>query len=140
MVNGSQAVDNTALGSSLEASFLLDYGSIMGVTVPLIQYQASPDLKPDYGFASTSAQLDRAFRQLNGALELIAKVATAEGVAFALTKDIRATQRRVNALEHVLIPMYAATAKRIATVLEEKERDEFVRTKRIKRLIRSKLE
>lgn len=41
----------------------------------------------------------------------------------------------MNALNHVLIPLYRATVKRIELVLEEKDREEFVRMKRVKRII-----
>jgi V/A-type H+-transporting ATPase subunit D len=136
MAKGSDVVANAALGSSHEANFLLDFRSIMGVTVPKVEFQSELAVKPDYGFANTSAELDRAFRQLYSILELIAEVAQAEGTAFEIANDVRRTQRRVNALNHVLIPMYHDAVNRIEAVLEEKEREEFVRTKRIKHMIK----
>jgi V/A-type H+-transporting ATPase subunit D len=137
MAKGSEALANVALTSNLKAEFLVDYRSIMGVTVPVVTHQASADVKPDYGFANTSAELDRSFKQFNRILELLAHLAKAEGTTFQIANDVRRTQRRVNALNHVLIPRYRSTAKWIELVLEEKEREEFVRTKRIKNLIRS---
>jgi V/A-type H+-transporting ATPase subunit D len=136
MAKGSETLANVALGSSFEADFLLDYRSIMGVTVPIVEFQSESDVKPDYGFANTSAELDRAFKQFYSVLELIADLARAEGSTFQIANDVRRTQRRVNALNHVLIPMYSNTVKRIELVLEEKDREEFVRTKRIKRMIK----
>jgi len=133
---GSDTVANVAMGSSYDAAFLLDFRSIMGVTVPLVEFQREPDAKPDYGFANTTAELDAAFKQFYGALELIADLSRAEGAAFQIANDVRNTQRRVNALKHVLIPMYRNITKQIELVLEEREREEFVRTKRIKRMIR----
>jgi V/A-type H+-transporting ATPase subunit D len=109
----------------------------MGVTVPVVTHQARADLKPDYGFSNTSAELDRSFKQFNRVLELLAHLAKAEGTAFQIANDVRRTQRRVNALNHVLIPRYRSTAKWIELVLEEKEREEFVRTKRIKNMIKN---
>ncbi|MCW3996613.1 MAG: V-type ATP synthase subunit D [Candidatus Bathyarchaeota archaeon] len=138
MAKGSEAVENTALGSSYQADFLLDYRSVMGVTVPLLEFQAKTDVKPDYGFAGTSVELDKAFGQFYDLLELVAKLATAEGVTFQIAKDIKTTQRRVNALNHVLIPMYQSTVKRIESVLEERDREEFVRTKQTKRMIKER--
>jgi V/A-type H+-transporting ATPase subunit D len=69
-------------------------------------------------------------------LDLVAKLAQAEGTAFQLANDVGKTQRRVNALTYVLIPKYQNTVKQIALVLEEKDREEFVRTKRIKSMIK----
>lgn len=51
---------------------------------------------------------------------------------------MRRTQRRVNALNYVLIPRYRNIAKSIELVLEEKDREEFVRTKIIKRVIKER--
>ncbi len=136
MAKGSETVTNVALGSSYEAGFLLDFRSIMGVTVPTVEFQSEPDPKPDYGFANTSAELDKAFKQFYSVLKLTADLAKAEGTTFQIANDVRRTQRRVNALNHVLIPMYRNITKRIELVLEEKDREEFVRTKRIKHMIK----
>jgi V/A-type H+-transporting ATPase subunit D len=95
-------------------------------------------VKPDYGFANTSAELDKAFKQFHSLLELIADLARAEGTTYQIANDVGRTQRRVNALNHVLIPMYRNMVKQIAIVLEEKDREEFVRTKRIKHMIRER--
>jgi V/A-type H+-transporting ATPase subunit D len=138
LAKGSETVESVALGSSFEADFLLDFRSIMGVTVPIVEFQSETDVKPDYGFANTSVELDKAFKQFYAILELLAELARAEGIAFQIANDVRKTQRRVNALNHVLIPMYHGTVKRIELVLEEKEREEFVRTKRIKGLVKER--
>jgi V/A-type H+-transporting ATPase subunit D len=135
MTNGPETIANMALGSSFEANFLLDFRSIMGVTIPIVDFQSETDVKPDYGFANTSAELDMAFKQFYSMLDLIADLARAEGATFQIANDIRKTQRRVNALDHVLIPLYRNLAKRIELVLEEKDREEFVRTKWIKHII-----
>ncbi len=136
LVNGSENVANVALGSSFEANFLVDFRSIMGVTVPIVELQRESNVKPDYGFANTSAELDKAFKQFYHLLELIAELAQAEGTTFQIANDIRKTQRRVIALKEVLIPRYRSTVKRIELVLEEKDREDFVRTKRTKRMIK----
>jgi V/A-type H+/Na+-transporting ATPase subunit D len=137
-VKGSEVVENVALGSSFEADFLLDFRSIMGVTVPTVEFVGESNVKPDYGFANTSVELDEAFKLFYEVLGFVAEVAMAEGITYQIAHDIRRTQRRVNALNYVLIPSYRGIVKRIELVLEEKEREEFVRTKRIKRLIRER--
>jgi V/A-type H+/Na+-transporting ATPase subunit D len=138
MAKGSEAVVSVALGSSTEAQYLIDYRSIMGVTVPSVEFQSEPDVKPDYGFANTSVELDKAFKHFHSILNLIADLARAEGATFQIANDVRRTQRRVNALNYVLIPRYRKIAKWIELVLEEKDREEFVRTKIIKRVIKER--
>jgi V/A-type H+/Na+-transporting ATPase subunit D len=136
MAKGSETIANVALGSNTEANYLLDYKSIMGVTVPVVEFQSEKDVKPDYGFSNTSVELDQSFKQFNKVLALIAELARAEGATFQIANDVRRTQRRVNALNYVLIPRYKSIAKSIELVLEEKDREEFVRTKIIKRVIK----
>ena len=138
MAKGSEAIANTALTTNQHAEYLIDYRSIMGVPVPTVNFQAKSDIKPEYGFANTSAELDKAFKQLYRVLELLAHLAKAEGTTFQIANDVRRTQRRVNALNYVLIPRYRATVKWIELVLEEKDREEFVRTKKIKGMIKKK--
>jgi V/A-type H+/Na+-transporting ATPase subunit D len=138
MAKGTDTVSNAALGSSFEANFNLDFRSIMGVTVPVIEFLQEKDVKPDYGFANTSSELDLAFKQFYHMLDLVAKLAQAEGSAYQIANDVSKTQRRVNALNYVLIPLYRGTVKRIELVLEEKDREEFVRTKRIKQMIKER--
>ncbi len=136
MTKGSDTVETVAFGSRVESEFLIDFKSIMGVIVPAVDFQSIADAKPDYGFANTSAQLDKAFKQFYSVLELIAELARAEGTTYQIASDVKRTQRRVNALNYVIIPRYRDLAKRIALVLEEKDLEEFVRTKQIKRMIR----
>ena len=136
MAKGSETIANVACGSRFEANFLMDFKSIMGVVVPAVEFQSANEVKPDYGFANTSSELDSAFKQFYKLLELLADLARAEGTTFQIANDVKRTQRRVNALNYVLIPMYRNITKQIALVLEEKDREEFVRTKRIKHMIR----
>lgn len=136
MAKGPETIANVACGSSSEANFLLDFKSIMGVAVPIVEFQGTKDVKPDYGFGNTSAELDKAFKEFNNVLQLLADLARAEGATYQIANDVGRTQRRVNALNHVLIPMYRHIVTQIALVLEEKDREEFVRTKRIKHMIK----
>ena len=53
VAKGSETIVNVALGSSAEVNYLIDYKSIMGVTVPVVEFQSEKDVKPDYGFSNT---------------------------------------------------------------------------------------
>ena len=135
VIMGSENVVNVALAFSLKENFVLDHRSIMGVTVPIIQMQTDEDAKPEYGFDDTSVSLDSAFNEFSNVLEQIAQLAELEGAVFNIANDIQKTQKRVNALKHVFIPKYTEIVKRIELVLEEKDREEFIRLKTAKKLI-----
>lgn len=138
MAKGSEAIATTALTTHHRTEYHIDHRSIMGVPVPVVTFESPSDLKPDYGFANTTAELDKAFKQFCCVIELLAHLAKAEGTAFQIANDVKRTQRRVNALNHVLIPRYRNIVKTIELVLEEKDREEFVRTKKIKGMIKKK--
>ena len=135
VIMGSENVVNVALAFSLKENFVLDHRSIMGVTVPIIQMQTDEDAKPEYGFDDTSVLLDIAFNEFSNVLEQIAQLAELEGAVYNIANDIQKTQKRVNALKHVFIPKYTEIVKRIELVLEEKDREEFIRLKTAKKLI-----
>jgi V/A-type H+-transporting ATPase subunit D len=138
IASGSETVANVALGSQVNADFLLDFRSVMGVTVPTVEFRGEREAKPDYGFGNTSAELDGAFKLFYEVLDLLADLARAEGATFQIGNDVRKTQRRVNALDHVLIPQYRERVKRIGSILEEREREEFVRMKHIKSFVKER--
>lgn len=135
VVMGPGTVENVALASSLKETFVIDHRSIMGVTVPIVTFQMEQDAKPEYGFADTSAFLDKAFNEFANVLEQIAQLAELEGTVFRIADDIQKTQKRVNALKHVFIPRYTEIVRHIELVLEEKEREEFIRMKKAKKMI-----
>jgi V/A-type H+-transporting ATPase subunit D len=135
VVMGPGTVENVALASSLKETFVIDHRSIMGVTVPIVTFQMEQDAKPEYGFADTSASLDKTFNEFANVLEQIAQLAELEGTVFRIADDIQKTQKRVNALKHVFIPRYTEIVKHIELVLEEKEREEFIRMKKAKKMI-----
>ncbi|WP_036224512.1 V-type ATP synthase subunit D [Mesoaciditoga lauensis] len=105
--------------------------SIMGVEIPEID-EISEGIEPSYGFVKTNANLDRAYKSFKKALSLIARLAEIETKVYRLAREIKKTQRRVNALENILIPQYEETVKFIESYIEETERDDFFRMKRLK--------
>ena len=65
--------------------------------------------------------------------ELVRQLAEVETSIYRLAVSIRKTQKRANALQNIVIPNFDHTIRFITDALEEKEREEFVRLKVIKR-------
>ncbi|MHC4713781.1 MAG: V-type ATP synthase subunit D [Planctomycetota bacterium] len=105
--------------------------SVMGVhVVELSLEKAAPQPRP--GFAESVPELDEARGHLRKALDVLGEYVTRMGSVWRLATEIRKTQRRINALENIFIPQYKETADFIQSVLEENEREEFFRQKRVK--------
>ena len=136
MIMGSDQVRISAkmVGKIGEIRFLKD--NIMGVKVPKIDRE-NLDLRAEgfYSFTSTCIRLDEAKRLFEEALRKLIDLAEIDGAVKALALEIEKTKRRVNVLENVLIPKLQATKKRIEMLLEEREREDFFRRKRIKAIM-----
>ena len=89
------------------------------------------DIYP-YGFAFTSADLDEAVRKLSGILPDMLKLAETEKACQRLAAEIERTRRRVNALEHVVIPETREGIRYITMKLDENERSAQVRLLKVK--------
>lgn len=130
VTSGIKNVENIAHSVPKDESFEILLKSIMGATVPIIKYTKQPIL-PTYGFYNTNSALDAATVCFREVRYLIYELAEIDNSVFKLAKEIQKTKKRTNALEHIQIPRYKEQIKYISEALEEKEREDFFRLKRI---------
>jgi len=115
---------------------VVEYASIMNVRVPhLIKEMAGHIIC--YGYATTSGEMDAALLSLERAFDHLIELAEKEKQAYLLAKELQMTRRRVNVLEHVVIPELRQTIRFIYDKLAEAERDNIVRLMKITDIIRS---
>ena len=89
-------------------------------------------ITPSYGFHNTNPALDAATVCFREVRYMIYELAEIDNSIFKLAKEIQKTQKRTNALQHIQIPRYRERVKYIQEALEEKEREDFFRLKRVK--------
>lgn len=118
-------------GVSIDDGFTILRRSVMGVEIPMIKYKKDTHA-PEYALLSTGTALDVAYRKFSEVKELCAKLAEVENTIYRLAIAIKKTQKRVGALKNIIIPDHERTIARITEVLDEKEREEFIRMKVIK--------
>lgn len=108
--------------------------SIMGVSVPVtnIKMEKRSIVDRGYGFSDTTIQLDEAAKKYEDSLKYLIELGEVEKTIFLLAEEIEATKRRVNSLEHIMIPRFENTVKYIDMRLQEMERENFVRLKMIR--------
>lgn len=120
-----------------EVSFEAD--NIMGVKIAKITTSGLHQVThPSYGFSETCAALDDAYQRFNALLRSVVSLAEVEENIQSLSLEIEKTKRRVNVLENSLIPKLYGTIKYIEMQLDEREREDFFRRKRIKALMETK--
>ncbi|MFC1560121.1 V-type ATP synthase subunit D [Candidatus Margulisiibacteriota bacterium] len=107
----------------------------MGVKVPVFKFDVKEDAQ-SYGYLATSGQLDRTVEILQGLLPKLIDLAGMEKQIELMAYEIERTRRRVNTLEHVLIPNLKETIKYIAMKLGENERAVATRLMRVKSIVR----
>jgi len=132
MAMGYMKLEQTSVGVDDRFSVELKSRNIIGVTIPYIQVDVKPLTGFPYNVYDTSAQLDEATLKMAEAVKAIAELSSAEAAVKKLAEAIAATKRRVNSLEFIVIPRMLGTIRYIEMHLEEAEREDFFRLKRIK--------
>ncbi len=134
---GDLAVQKAALSVKESVKVDISSRSIMGVSVPItnMEMESRNLVERGYDLAATSVQLDEAAKLFEVALGHIIELGEIEKTIYLLADEIEATKRRVNSLEHIMIPRLQATVKSIDMRLQEMERENFVRMKMIRSTI-----
>jgi V/A-type H+-transporting ATPase subunit D len=135
IIMGDLAVKKAAMSVTESVDVDIDSRSVMGVVVPLIESETAQRtiVERGYGFMDTSVKLDEAAKKFEKSIQLIIELGEIEKTIMLLAGEIESTKRRVNALEHIIIPRLENTVKYIEMRLEEMERENFVRLKMIKK-------
>ncbi|MDD5503045.1 MAG: V-type ATP synthase subunit D [Candidatus Thermoplasmatota archaeon] len=106
--------------------------NVGGLWLPRITTSAPP--APVYGFATTPAKLDTAVSSMRELFPELIKLAEVEHTIRALASEIAITRRRVNALEHIMIPRLEETIRYIEMKMDDAERAEFSARTKIKEI------
>ncbi len=109
--------------------------NVMSVDIPVFDYTTrTPDSNDiySYGFAFTSSDLDDAVKSLADLLPDLIKLAEIEKSCQLMAAEIEKTRRRVNALEHVMIPDTREQIRYITRKLDENERSTQTRLMKVK--------
>ncbi len=137
-VMSEAALDTALLVPKQEVTLELSEKNVMSVDIPTFDIKRRTGDPSDvfpYGFASTSAELDSAVSGLSGLLPDMLLLAEKEKAVLLMADEIEKTRRRVNALEHVLIPRYSETIHYISGKLEENDRSSRARLMKVKDMI-----
>ncbi len=91
----------------------------------------------EYDLLNTEAELDIGLKKMQEMMEDLMEMARLWKAVELLSREIEVTRRRVNALEHILIPSIRETIRYISSRLEEMERSYQVQLMRVKEIVRS---
>ncbi len=133
-VEGNMAVTSAAFALKEQPEINLESKNVMGVVVPKIESSGiqKPLQERGYGVIGTTSRIDEAAEAYERLVEQIIISAEIESAMKKLLEDIEKTKRRVNALEFKVIPELKEAEQFIKLRLEEMERENTFRLKKIK--------
>lgn len=130
---------NTALMAAKQKVTLgVSTKNVMSVNIPVFDVRTKTASETDiysYGYAFTSSDLDGAIKSLAGIRDDMILLAEKEKACKLMAAEIEKTRRRVNALEHVIIPEAQKNIKYISMKLEETARDNTIRLIKVKDMV-----
>lgn len=111
----------------------IDEKNIMSVNVPKLHVEFLSQTKEfQYGMLNSNSEMDTAIADLMNIAKELMQLTEIEKTCQLLADDIEKTRRRVNALEHMIIPQLKETITYIQMKLEENERSNIIRMIKIK--------
>jgi V/A-type H+-transporting ATPase subunit D len=130
--NGYNKMRRVANGVHYEHTVKTHQRVAAGVKIPEITVQHG-QLSLQFGFAGTDSLVDETMRDFLVLLQAIGAMAQLETSVWLLARELKKTQRRVNALEQIFIPDFKDTLQYIRETLESKELEAFSIMKMVKR-------
>ena len=131
VTTGEDRLKSIALSVPLDESITLKEKKFMQTKIFEIDFD-SKKLDLSYSLNLTNSLFDEALLSLNDLKEKVYKLAELDTTIKNLDTEIKKTSKKVNSLEKVQIPNYKAIIKSISSQIEEREREEFSKTKMIK--------
>ena len=135
---GTETVDSVAESTPPIMEVNVKIRRVVDVKIPALSVTEKDTKSMPYGFADTNSSIDRAAKQIKELLPRICKAAEYENSIFSLAKALEKTQKLLNALENVIIPQYKERIRFILGTIEEREREEFAKLKKVKEKMESR--
>jgi len=134
--DGEDSIKANALPVTREPKISSTTQNIMGVVVPDIEGEAvrRDIMEKEYGVTSATSRIDSTADKYEELLEKIVEAAESQTKILKMLEEIKKTKRRVNALEHKVIPEQKEALSTVSQMLEEQEREETFRMKKIKEM------
>lgn len=114
-------------------SLQIDQKNIMSVNVPQLHISLPEKTSEfQYGFLNSNSEMDDAIDTFQDISQSLLELTEIEKTCQLLADEIEKTRRRVNALEHMIIPQFRETTDYIQMKLEENERSNIIRMMKVK--------
>ncbi len=123
---------NISEGIKIDNDLDIKYKTIMGVEIPSVVMPKMEKPTINYGLYNTTFSVDETILKFRKVKQYILELAQIENIMFRLQKNIEKVQRRSNALKEIIIPTDEKIAREIQNILDENEKEEMIRLKKLK--------
>lgn len=132
---GPEAVRSAAMAARSQLPLEVQATNVMGVSVPVVEQKrvTRSALGRGYALVGMSVTIDEATTAFEAEVDSLIELAQSELRLQRLADEIQRTSRRVNALEHIVLPRLERERDYIEMALDERERADHFRLKRVKR-------
>ncbi len=133
-----EALETALMLPKQEVELEVSEKNVMSVYIPVFSPKYRTGDTDDiysYGTAFTSVDLDGAILALSEIFPKMIRLAEIEKACQLMADEIEKTRRRVNALEHIMIPDYQETIKYITMKLSENERSTTTSLMKVKDMV-----
>jgi V/A-type H+-transporting ATPase subunit D len=131
LVSGSETLERQSFAAQVGHDVTVTSRPLMGLALPRLETTYAV-VQPRLGTMGSSARTDEVILRFAEVLKLVGQLAELQNLIVRLARELRKTQRRVNALSKQFIPAYRETIQYISESLEERERESIVIMKMIK--------
>src|SRR5690554_4683493 len=127
-------IDRLAQLMPIEENIKIVYRSVIGIEIPKVTLEPKP-LDVPFALGITNSHLDDVYIKMRQVKYYTIKLAELDNGMYQLAKAIEKSRKRANALERIVIPNLESDIRFISDALEEKEREEFLRMKKVKKMV-----
>ncbi len=134
-LDGKAMLYSASLATTHAQSIEVKRQNIWGIRINKIESKpfSKASLARGYSLLTTSQRIERTAQDFEEVMNLIMKMAVHETMVKKIGEEIKKTTRRVNALEQIVIPSLQNQTKYIESTLEEREREDLLRLKHLKK-------
>ena len=122
----------------LNPEIKITYYHDMGVDIPKIELKLPEYQLPTYSYSDTNLYIDILISRLREIIFIIIKLGEMDSLLYHVAEENKKVQRRIDALDEIIIPRLESIIRSIEEILGDEEREEFIRMKKIKENLENK--
>ncbi|MHA1776494.1 MAG: hypothetical protein DRO88_04015 [Promethearchaeia archaeon] len=137
---GKEKVERISLynQSKLDPKIKITYVHKGGIDLPQLELEKSQKYLPPYSFYDTALHIDILIKKLQTCLNTLIKLGRLDKAIYRISENYKKINRRIDALEDLVIPKLENDIRAIEEILSDNEREEFIRLKKIKEFLEIK--